>query len=97
MKQTNKGVQSGPRRDKAPAEFVERRYPAKGNRVQTAVTGTQGPEAASNGLNRVREAARRDKELRFTSLLHHIDIERLQAAYQSLNPKAAAGVDAVTW
>lgn len=97
MKQTNKGAQSRPRRDQPPAEFVEKRPPAEGNRVQTAVTGTQGPEAASIGLDRVREAAKRDKELRFTSLLHHIDIERLQAAYQSLNPKAAAGVDAVTW
>ena len=76
---------------------MEKRPPAEGNRVQTTVTGTQGLESASNGLNRVREAAKRDKELSFTNLLHHIDIERLRAAYLSLNPKAAAGVDEVTW
>jgi group II intron reverse transcriptase/maturase len=48
-------------------------------------------------LDRVREAARRDKEARFTALLHHITPERLLAAYRAINPKAAAGVDGVTW
>ena len=94
MKRTNKGVQSRQRRDQPPTEFVEKRSPAEGNCVQTVVTGTQGLEAASIGLNRAREAAKRDKDLH---LLHHIDIERLHAAYLSLNPKAAAGVDELTW
>ena len=53
MKRTNKGAQSQQRRDQPPAEFVEKRPPAEGNFVQTAVTGTQGLEAASIGLNRV--------------------------------------------
>jgi len=97
MKQTNNGAQSCQMRDQPPAEFVERRPPAEGNFVQTAVTGTQGLEAASIGLDRVREAAKRDKDLRFTNLLHHITNKRLHAAYLSLNPKAAAGVDDVTW
>ncbi len=60
MKRTNKGVQSRKRRDQPPAEFVEKSPPAKGNLFQTVVTGTQGSEAASIGLNRVREAAKRD-------------------------------------
>jgi group II intron reverse transcriptase/maturase len=51
----------------------------------------------SSGLDRVREVARRDKETRFTALLHHVTIERLHASYQALKPKAAAGVDGVTW
>jgi hypothetical protein len=97
MKRTNKGAQSRQLRDRPPAEFVEKRPPAEGNRVQTAATGTQGLEAASIGLNRVREAAKRDKDLRFTNLLHHVDIKRLHTAYRSLNSKAAAGVDEVTW
>ncbi len=59
MKRTNKGAQSRQRRDQPPAEFVEKRPSAEGNRVQTAVTGTQGLETASIGLNRVREAAKR--------------------------------------
>jgi RNA-directed DNA polymerase len=45
----------------------------------------------------VREVARRDKEARFTALLHHITPDRLLAAYRAINPKAAAGVDGVTW
>ncbi len=56
MKRTNKGAQSRQRRDQPSAEFVEKRPPAEGNRVQTAATGTQGLEAASIELNRVREA-----------------------------------------
>ena len=97
MNRTNKGAQSRQQRDQPPAEFVEKRPPAEGNSVQTAATGTQGLKAASIGLNRVREAAKRDKDLRFTNLLHHVNTERLHAAYLSLNPKAAAGVDDVTW
>ncbi|MFC1816673.1 hypothetical protein ACFL0M_12235 [Thermodesulfobacteriota bacterium] len=49
---------------------MEKRPPAEGNRVQMAVTGPQGLEAASIGLNRVRETAKRDKDLRITNLLH---------------------------
>lgn len=96
MKRANKGAQPE-RIGQPPAEFVEKRPPAKGNPVQTTVTGTQRPEAASIGLDRVREAARRDKELRFTNLLHHVTVERLNAAYRGLNPRAAQGVDDVTW
>jgi group II intron reverse transcriptase/maturase len=45
----------------------------------------------------VREVARRDKEAKFTALLHHVDLNRLRAAYWAINPKAATGVDKVTW
>jgi group II intron reverse transcriptase/maturase len=48
-------------------------------------------------LDRVRQAARRDREARFTALLHHVTVDRLAAAYRALNPKAAVGVDGVTW
>jgi group II intron reverse transcriptase/maturase len=48
-------------------------------------------------LDRVREVARRDKEAQFTALLHHVDSNRLRAAYWAINPKAATGVDKVTW
>ncbi|EQD70693.1 RNA-directed DNA polymerase (Reverse transcriptase), partial [mine drainage metagenome] len=50
-----------------------------------------------NALDRVRRVARRDKEARFTALLHHVTVERLRAAYQGLRPDAAPGVDGVTW
>ena len=51
----------------------------------------------SQGLDRVREVARRDKEARFTALLHHVDVDRLRAGYWAISPKAIAGVDGVTW
>jgi group II intron reverse transcriptase/maturase len=45
----------------------------------------------------VREVARRDKEARFTALLHHVSPGRLRAAYWAIRPQAAPGVDGVTW
>jgi RNA-directed DNA polymerase len=45
----------------------------------------------------VRQVAVRDKEARFTALLHHVTLERLVMACWDLSPKAAPGVDGVTW
>jgi len=55
------------------------------------------PKVVSQGLERVREAARRDSGIRFTNLLHHITVELLEEAYYALNRKATPGVDGVTW
>jgi group II intron reverse transcriptase/maturase len=80
-----------------PAEHVKKRPPAEGNTGQTTVTGTQGPEATSSGLFRVREAAKRDPKLQFSNLLHHINVDLLRQAYWALNRQAATGIDGVTW
>jgi RNA-directed DNA polymerase len=48
-------------------------------------------------LVRVRRVAREDGKVRFTALLHHVSVDRLRAAYWALNPRAATGVDGVTW
>jgi group II intron reverse transcriptase/maturase len=45
----------------------------------------------------VREVARSDRDARFTALLHHVDPNRLRAAYWAIRPLAAAGIDGVTW
>lgn len=58
---------------------------------------TPSRESEPNGLDRVRQAARKDKEVRFTALLHHVDTDLLRSSYQSLKKRAAAGVDGVTW
>jgi RNA-directed DNA polymerase len=50
-----------------------------------------------NGLDRIREAARKDKGLRFTSLMHHITVDLLRESYLALKRDAAPGVDDVTW
>jgi len=39
----------------------------------------------------------KDKEARFTALLHHVSVDRLRVAYRALSPTAAAGVHGVTW
>jgi RNA-directed DNA polymerase len=79
------------------AEAVEERGPAKENAASAARSGRSAGQDVSSGLDRVRQAARRDKEARFTALLHHVGVERLRAAYRALNPRAATGVDGVTW
>ena len=45
----------------------------------------------------MREVAQKDRNARFTALLHHVSLERLVMAYRDLSPKAAPGVDGVTW
>jgi len=80
-----------------PAESVEGRGSAKGNAGKTATNRTLSRAGVSNGLTRVREAARRDRRAQMTALLHHVDEKLLEQSYHSLNPRAAAGVDGVTW
>ncbi len=80
-----------------PKEAVEGRPLAKENADELNSCRTQSRESEPNGLDRVREAARRDKGLRFTALLHHVSIDLLRSSYQSLKKRAAAGVDGMTW
>jgi group II intron reverse transcriptase/maturase len=87
-----------PKAGLAPVEAVEGRDGAKGNSPQRDAFRTQGREDAPSALQRVRQAARTDKQQRFTALLHHIyDHARLRAAYFALQRHAAAGVDGVEW
>jgi RNA-directed DNA polymerase len=84
--------------NKAPAaEMVEERGLAEGNTDDPTRPGHRAGPDVSSGLDRVREVARRDKEARFTALLHHVDLVCLWRAFEDINPKAATGVDGVTW
>ena len=49
----------------------------------------------STGLPRVVERAKRDPDVRFRSLAHHIDEWALQRAYRGLRKGAAVGVDGI--
>lgn len=51
----------------------------------------------SEGLLRVRDKARKNKSLVFTELLHHATPELMLASYQTLNKRAAAGLDGQSW
>lgn len=78
-------------------DAVEGRGPAKGNTEGQNALRTQSRIGAHSALDRVREAATRDRKKQFTALLHHVTIDRLRDAYQALKRKAAAGVDGMTW
>jgi len=80
------------------AEAVEGRGPAKGNSPERIALRTQSRAGAPSALERVRQAAEKDRRQRFTALLHHVyDLERLRTAYLDLKRDAAAGVDGETW
>jgi group II intron reverse transcriptase/maturase len=81
----------------AVAEVGEGRGRAKGNTDSKTRAGHSAGTDASSALGRVREVARRDKDARFTALLHHVSLGRLRAAYWAIRPQAAPGVDGVTW
>ncbi len=80
------------------AEGMEGNGLAKGNLLQQNASRTPSRNDAPNALERVRHAAKKDRKLRFTALLHHIyNLETLRRAYFSLKKEAAPGVDGETW
>ena len=59
---------------------------------------TQHWESVNTKLQLIREKAKADKQLKFTTLLHHVyDVDVLRAAFFSLKKDAAPGVDGETW
>ena len=68
-----------------------------GNTAGETRPGRSAGPGVSSGLDRVREVAVRDKEARFTALLHHVSVHRLMLAFDDLKKRAAPGVDGVTW
>jgi group II intron reverse transcriptase/maturase len=81
----------------AAAEAGEGSSLGKENAVSKTHPGRRADPSAPSALDRVRRVAEQDREARFTALLHHVDVDRLRAAYFALRPKAAPGVDGVTW
>jgi hypothetical protein len=99
-KPPNKGAGELPQRTARPkpAEAVEGRRLAKSNPHQRSMFRTQRRVRMSPDLERIRQAANRDRKMRFTALFHHVYcLETLRRAYFGLNPKAAPGVDGVTF
>jgi RNA-directed DNA polymerase len=87
-----------------PAESAEGRgltqentEPSRLDRIQRRNADGTPFVPRSRGLLGVREAARKDKKLRFTSLLHHITPELLRTSFFDLKKQAAPGVDGETW
>src|SRR5258708_2932707 len=90
MKSSNKAERSA-------AEAAERRVGTEGNASRHSTVRAQDREAVSQGLGRIRQAARQRKKERFTALLHHVSIDLLGEAFGDLKANAAPGVDGLTW
>src|SRR6201981_2532591 len=85
-------------KDKRPsAEREEGRPSIKESAGQPHTYPTQSGKGVSQGLAGVRQAARENKEMKFTALLHHLTVDLLRESFYSLKRKAAPGVDGVTW
>lgn len=82
----------------ASAESMEERDPAERNAPHPdSVRTPSRNKRESRGLEGVREAARKDRTLKFTALLHHISEDCLREAFFNLKKTAAVGVDEMTW
>ena len=60
------------------------------------MAGTPSPEGVSTRLQRIAELARTARDMAFTALAHHIDIELLREAYRRTRKDGAVGVDGQT-
>jgi group II intron reverse transcriptase/maturase len=88
----------GHRTTARPKERGEGRGLAKENLIQQNSHRTQSRAKLQSALDRIRQAAQKDKGLKFTSLWHHVyDVDRLREAYLSLKRQAAPGIDGQTW
>ena len=79
------------------AESAEPREGTEGNTGEQRTCRTPSRESVSQGLERVREAAKQRKKERFTALLHHLNVDLLRDSFFALQRKASPGVDGVTW
>ena len=75
---------------KPAAERVEPRTGTKGNTGQPRMPRAQSRDSVSQGLDRVRHAARQRKKEKFTTLLHHVTVDLLQDSFMALKRQAAS-------
>jgi RNA-directed DNA polymerase len=68
-----------------------------GNTGSETRPGRSAGPGVSSGLGRVREIARRDKDARFTALLHLVTPGLLLRSFDGLKKDAAPGADGMTW
>jgi RNA-directed DNA polymerase len=84
--------------EQSTAEGMERMGLAEGNSGQQNASRTPSRNDAPSELERVRQAAKGNKEMRFTALFHHIyDPEMLRWAFFQLKKQAASGIAGETW
>jgi len=93
-KPSNKGGDASPS-----AERAEGRGLAKENLLrQNQPIGRRAAPGWQNALERIRHAARKGRDVRFTALWHHVaNVHRLREEYFALKRDSAPGVDGQTW
>jgi hypothetical protein len=69
------------------AEGIEGSRSAEENTEQTTASQTQSWGDALSGLRGVREAAKKDKRLQFTALLHHVSATPASEGYMKLHAR----------
>ena len=79
------------------AEGLEGRRSIAENTPEAHPRRTQSRVNVSQGLWGVREAAKKDKGMEFTALLHHVTETLLWDSFYLRKKEAAPGVDEVTW
>jgi RNA-directed DNA polymerase len=81
-----------------PAESAKGRLSAVRNTVPSNLARTLSRnKRRPSGLHGVRETARMSRDLKFTALLHHVNVELLTSSFYQLKKRAAVGVDQMTW
>src|ERR1700674_1829287 len=97
-KLANKAGATASNTDASMAERVERRGLAKGKTPRQNTNRALDRANVQSALGRIRQAAVKDKKVKFTSLMHHIyNLSTLREAYYGLKRDAAPGVDGETW
>jgi hypothetical protein len=80
------------------AEGMEGREWAKGKTLEQNTPRTQGRDGVHSALERIWEAAQKDRRQRFTALFHHVySVDQLRKSYFDLKRDAAPGIDGETW
>ena len=90
--------EKSPNKAQKSAEGMEGRELAKGKTLEQNTPRTQGRDGVQSALERIREAAQKDRRQRFTALFHHVySVEQLRKSYFDLKRNAAPGIDGETW
>ena len=100
---SDRPILPGKRPNKAVTRHLRRREWRKGDEPRGTCPSKPGSGRSTgrppqHALEQVRQKARKDKDIRFTTLWHHVyDVARLRLAYLGLKRRSAPGVDGETW
>lgn len=83
--------------ERSTAELVEGDDGTKRNAELQSTVRTQGREAVTQALARIRGAVTRNEKEKLTALLHHVSTDVLRWAFFNIKKQAAPGVDGLTW